>query len=314
MKATTRAPHGFTIVELLVVIGIIGLLLALLLPAVQSAREAARRTQCRNNLKQVGLAAIGFEVAHQTFPPPQVLPRGGGLVGGGGGDYGHLGSVFVLLLPYLEEGSLYDSYRIDESPGSSNNSRYTSGSLPPYLCPTMHLPRQVPHPCGESLGPGSYLASTRVAYGTPGGLDGAFDNPPGPGRRYRMQPRHVTDGLSNTLLIGETSYGLENYRWVEHTSTKCHSLGGLCWGDYKWAEGYWHFAFGHTGWTRGQQSKYHFNNTTAGFDSRQRTTFRSDHPGGVHFVRLDGSVAFVNEAIERESLFAQITRAAEDLD
>lgn len=309
-KATKKA---FTLVELLIVIAVIGALTAILLPAVQSAREASRRTTCANNLKQIGLATQLYVGVKQTLPPPQVLEDGGGLVGGSSGDYGHLGSAFVLLLPFLEEGSRYDAYDIRRSPSSSVNARFTSAPLPAYTCPSMLLPRIVPDPCGESLGPGSYLPSTRVAYGTPGGLNGAFANPPAPGKRYALPLARVTDGTSHTVLIGEINYGLEKYRWAEHGATSCHSKVGLCWGDFAWAQGYWHYAFGHTGWTKGQPSKYHFNNTTSHFDSRQRTTFRSDHPGGVQFVLLDGSVQFLRTEIEQATLFALITRAKEDI-
>jgi prepilin-type N-terminal cleavage/methylation domain-containing protein len=303
---------AFTLVELLSVIAIIGVLAALLLPAVQQAREAARQTQCRNLLKQIGLATQLFEGAHQTLPPPQVLPHGSGLVGGASGDYGHLGSVFVLLLPFLEEGGLYESYDIQQPPTAASNTGFTSKALPAYLCPSMHLPREVPDLCGELLGPGSYLPSTRVAYGTPGGLDGGFTNPPGFGDRYRLTFAQITDGASHTVMFGETSYGLKNYRWAEHGALNCHSKPGACWGDFTWAQGYWHYAFGHTGWTKGQKSKYHFNDTNAPFDTRQRTTFRSDHPDGVHFVQLDSSVRFIETDIDREALFALITRAGGD--
>ncbi|TWT37596.1 hypothetical protein KOR34_25500 [Posidoniimonas corsicana] len=310
-----RLSRGFTLVELLVVIAIIGVLIALLLPAVQSAREAARRIQCTNNLKQIGLATLNFENTHQTLPPPQVLGPGDGLVASSS-FYSHLGSMFVLLLPYLEEGSLFEQYDLSHPPtyrgADADNLSIAETALPAYTCPTMHLPRTMPDPCGESLGPGSYLISSRVRYQPQFALDGAFNAPPREGKRYDLGLEKVLDGSSKTALIGETSFGLENYRWSNHSASGCQSRDGVCWGDYAWAEGYWHHAFGHTGWTPSQPSKYHFNNTTAAWDSRQRTTFRSDHPGGVNFLYIDGSVHLISSDVSQESLFALITRAGEE--
>ncbi|MCA9091767.1 MAG: DUF1559 domain-containing protein, partial [Planctomycetaceae bacterium] len=91
------ARRGFTLIELLVVIAIVGVLVALLLPAVQAAREAARRMSCQNNLKQIGLATQNFEAQQGTLPPPNV----------GSSAYQDFGSTFVALLPYLEQASLY---------------------------------------------------------------------------------------------------------------------------------------------------------------------------------------------------------------
>ncbi|TWT90533.1 hypothetical protein Mal64_09250 [Pseudobythopirellula maris] len=315
---TKNPPKAFTLVELLVVIAIIGILVALLLPAVQSAREAARRCTCRNKLKQIGLATHLFESTRKTLPPPHVLSKGGGLVAAENNEfYGHLGGALVLLLPYLEQGARFDTYDLTEPPEHSgpgaDNLSVTQTALPDYQCPSMHMPRTAPDPCGESLGPGSYLISTRTHYQPQFALNGAFAAPPGAGKRYDLGLEKITDGVSHTLLIGETSYGLANYTWDEHPSSGCNDKSGPCWGDFKWAAGYWINAFGHTGWTKGQDSKYHFNETDAPYDIRQRTTFRSDHPGGVQFVLLDGSVRFIPESIEREALFALITRAEQDL-
>ncbi len=96
---------AFTLVELLVVIAIIGILIALLLPAVQSAREAARRMQCSNNLKQLGLSLLNFESANKRLPPAAVTDTGGRVIFGNSNR-----SAFVFMLPYFEEKSTADLY------------------------------------------------------------------------------------------------------------------------------------------------------------------------------------------------------------
>jgi len=296
--------RGFTLVELLVVIAIIGILVAILIPAVQAAREAARRATCLNNLKQIGLAVHNFSNTHRTLPPPKVLGRGGGLVSAGMMDqYRQLGTTFVLLLPYLEEGSLYATYDIEKDVTDPVNRQVTSRSLPAYTCPTMDLSRAMPvEACGEFLGPGSYLISTRVKYGAFSKLDGPFVNPPvAAGSRYRCDFQRIEDGSSHTLLIGETDFGFDSYIW----DSGCDQDGSPRWGDHAWADGYWFNAWGHTGEGR----TFNFNDNSARWDSAFTATFRSDHPAGVQFVLVDGSAQMLTTGIERSVLFALITRA-----
>lgn len=313
MITFNRRHHGFTLIELLVVIAIIGILVALLLPAVQAARESARRTSCVNNLKQIGLASLNFESTRKTLPPPKVLSRGAGLIAGNDDTYSRFGSTFVILLPYLEQGNLYAKYDLKQSTNSAHNLPITGIASPNYTCPSMALPREVPlTDCGEVLGPGSYLVSSRVEWGVYGNLNGAFASPPTVGKPYQLGLEQVTDGSSHTLLVGETNYGFASYVW----DAGCGSDGSPKWGEAKWAESYWFYAWGHTGrWNMNPDrnvANFTFNNTSIPWDSAFSATYRSDHPGGVQFVQLDGSVQFLRSEIERLTLAALITRAGEE--
>jgi prepilin-type N-terminal cleavage/methylation domain-containing protein len=308
MGSISRGRRAFTLVELLVVIAIIGTLVALLLPAVQAAREASRRTNCVNKLKQIALATLNFESSHRTLPPPKVLGGPGGLISGGSLDtYSQYGSTLVLLLPYLEQGNLYANYDLTKTTSSKENLAITNIAFADYTCPSMYLPREVPmSDCGEKLGPGSYVISTRVDYAKYMQLDGAFTTPPPrKGDVYDLGIERITDGTSNTILIGETNYGFESYIW----DSGCGADGQSKWGEFRWAEAYWAYAWGHTN----ADVRYNFNDPSARWDGGFRATYRSDHPGGVQFALLDGSVQYLQTAIDKETLFALITRADEDI-
>ena len=291
-----RSRSAFSLVELLVAIAIIGVLIALLLPAVQAAREASRRMACQNHLKQIGLAVQNFESANGHLPPPKA----------GLNTYNDLGSTFVLLLPYIEQRQLFAGYDLNKSIDDPQNLPITEKPVDIYLCPSMALPREVPdRSCGEQLGPGSYAISSRTEYAKHGSLDGAFANPPTSGT-YPLDAKHITDGLSNTLLVGEINYGHHSYVWEN-----CDAQNGQTkWGDHTWAHGYWAHGWGH------MSAKYPdlYNNSSyyGGADSNR--AFRSDHPGGVQFVLLDGSVHFLSDGTDPEVRRALVTRAGEEID
>jgi prepilin-type processing-associated H-X9-DG protein len=280
---------------LLVVIAIIGALVALLLPAIQAAREAARRMSCQNNLKQVGLAVQNYTGAQGHLPPPKA----------GDTPFDPLGSTFVLLLPYLEESAAYAQYDLSLHADDPKNLPITGRPLPVYTCPSMVMMREAPMTaCGEVLGPGSYVISTRTIWDRHGDLDGAFANPPVDGP-YNLSMRHIVDGASNTILVGETNYSNSAWKW---TAVDCGAAAGtMKWGEHKWAQGYWILSWGNMA---SDIPQIYNNSTYYGRDARR--SYRSDHPGGVQFVFLDGSVRFVAEGVEPDIRHALVTRDGEE--
>lgn len=181
--------RAFTLIELLVVIAIIALLIALLLPAVQQAREAARRTQCRNNLKQFGLALHNYHDLHRTFPP--------GVVAANGDFSNGLHSGLTLLLPQLERSAVYHNYNFDVAWSDPLNERATSTPIDSFLCPSS--PGGLPQHGGFDRPATDYVFSkgTRAWLCLNGVRTGMFDV------NSSTRTRDVTDGLSNTFAMGE---------------------------------------------------------------------------------------------------------------
>lgn len=225
---------GFTLIELLVVIAIIGMLVALLLPAVQQARESARRSQCQNHLKQIGTAVMNFESTYKAFPPARLYPRMGDAPEFSCG--GKEPSWLVRILPQLEAGNAHDGW--DEYRDyNSHPSDVRSKAFSFYVCPTRRSvsdavtpPTSVPmvYPCGCSRG---FITVEGGATGDYGAVHGDFTGGSsglptdywlgGNGTGILISSRaicessqpvswldrittaNVTDGLSNTLLAGE---------------------------------------------------------------------------------------------------------------
>jgi prepilin-type N-terminal cleavage/methylation domain-containing protein len=183
--------RGVTLIELLVVIAIIGVLVSLLLPAVQAAREAARRTQCANNLKQVGLALHQHHGAHQEFPA--------GVIAEGSDFRDGLHSGFTQLLPYLEKQNLHQAYDFDSSWRSANNLAVAQSRLVQLLCPSSvhEVPQDggfpgAPTDYAFSKGPLAYLCETPAS-------NGVFDI------NSRVRLAEITDGAAHTFALGEAA-------------------------------------------------------------------------------------------------------------
>ena len=221
IRTSPRRASGFTLIELLVVIAIIAVLIALLLPAVQAAREAARRIQCVNNMKQLALACMNYESANGSYPP-NCLPRPANMFT----SYG-IGGVFVRTLPFFEQQALYNAYNNSAYNGSYDPANITLAGvgLSAMWCPsdgTIQTPLSLsgPDPSGSAptlgatvgyiLPPGTWY-QTKTNYMASTGPFGQFDPTANAGIFVNGAPTglarvgvaSVTDGTSNTIMLAE---------------------------------------------------------------------------------------------------------------
>jgi prepilin-type N-terminal cleavage/methylation domain-containing protein len=292
--------QAFTLVELLVVITIIGILVAMLLPAVQSARESARNSQCTNNLKQIGLAVQSYEGDHGSFPPGglHIYPQAS-LPFSNTGNYNGTQYCYtnwaICLLPYMEANNLYAQYNHDVHNSHADNMPVLRTFLPVMLCPS-DAETDTLQPWWN-LAPGSYSG---VDGGSPGPLWGF---PPshasiGPadtvtrGPLHAVLPQvgyfsavmtsHITDGLTNTLLVGEY-----------------HSATGLAWGPH-WGNTYNWANLAMTQQEAGPVFLPDYNACLAGtVFSQCKRAFASMHSGNVvNFVTCAGNVARISPNID----------------
>jgi prepilin-type N-terminal cleavage/methylation domain-containing protein/prepilin-type processing-associated H-X9-DG protein len=280
----THRRQAFTLVELLVVIAVIGLLVALLLPAIQASREAARRSSCLNNLKQIGIATAMHHDALKHLPSAWDLTAGDGL----GGQNRFQESAFLRLLPYLEEADQYVRYNPKVNINHPDNAGVASATIPVYLCPSM-----APYEITSGAAAGSYAPSTgstrpdfyQEAVTAKCLHNGAIIVYLRTGQRLSM--RNITDGTSRTFAFGEFDF-----------------FGGSVADGPRWAGGYIIGTFGAT-WSP-------FNPDVLPDDpaeyAKAAMAFRSDHPGGAHFLMVDGSAQFFEETTAPEVLNALATR------
>jgi prepilin-type N-terminal cleavage/methylation domain-containing protein len=217
LLAAGLKPHGFTLVELLVVIAIIGILVALLLPAIQAAREAARRTQCTSQLREIGLAIQNFHDAKRHFPTGRNSPDQFGV------------SWAYYILPQLEEQALYDAYVAAERVDSDLNAPAMRSPIAVYACPSRRRPAADRDFDNNGAAPLVRAAAVLGDYAGNAGLEedmGMEGNDFADGRinltlagpiysGSKINARQVTDGLSKTLAVGERHIPPEQSDWDE---------------------------------------------------------------------------------------------------
>ncbi len=284
--------RGFTLIELLVVIAIIAVLIALLLPAVQAAREAARRVQCVNNLKQMGLSLHNYHDSVNTFPMSYVAfaPFQNGAT-----DVTPGWAWSTLILAQLEQSNLFNAVNFSLAVESPANSTVARSSLNVYLCPSDPMPGgpfNVTNSSGTALAlvsPTSYAAC--VGNDAADSTTGLNNNGIGNGVLYRnskIRLADITDGTSHTIAVSERAWSINNGTWVgvvnngvirRGPANPCPTTGA---------------AF----YLAATLVQAHCNvlNTIqdpdGGIDD-----FSSRHPGGVNFLFCDGSVRFLKSVL-----------------
>jgi len=341
MTRLRKSRRGFTLIELLVVIAIIGVLIALLLPAVQAAREAARRAQCTNNLKQLGLALHNYESSNGSFPP--------GMFGQALSDVGACKSVnshtvFSMLLPFMESGTIANSINFSlPAYGVTVSSSGASGPWSAWqatafclkvntmLCPSdqwtrqdfREIPTVLANPGTNAYSPSSYAAvagtveclwygywgTTTMRYCEAIEPNGMF------GKNYTYRIADNLDGTSSTLYMGETS----RYTNEPVSTLNFWNRGGFAYGDDIGGVRMQIIAYTvpsinarPTGVTPGYISDpFNWWNLNVYPQSKNEGSFgfRSFHPGGANFLAGDGTVKFVKQTLNPYVFQALGTRA-----
>ncbi|MCH9653475.1 MAG: DUF1559 domain-containing protein [Planctomycetes bacterium] len=296
MKRPLR--KGFTLIELLVVIAIIAILIALLLPAVQQAREAARRSTCKNNLKQIGIALHSYHETHRIFPPMHIESRRTAADDIPTENY--LGWS-TMLLPYMDQAPLYNKINMNEPwrsvTGVVAQPTLVTTVLPAFICPSDPADGLNPNigNWGKSNYPAIYSPARILTSSTVQYITGPFNN------HTAQSIKQFRDGLSNVIMIGErTTEGRGSGAIWIGSSAYVHATAGNI-ADWPYNSALVRNWQGSS--TAPDPSTIYLINGINNSDGlRYAWSLSSSHTGGCHFLLGDGRVRFISENVNAETL------------
>ena len=320
-RRCAASKRGFTLIELLVVIAIIAVLVSLLLPAVQQAREAARRTQCKNNLKQLSLAVLNYESSYGCIPGGSYS----GLTFNPPGQFSENFSCFVRILPYLDQQGLFNAVNFNGTSSDQSNVGICGVEVPTLRCPSDALNDTIAFPATRTSGAGvSPGWSFNQLYPLPAGTwSQAFTSYAGNAGTFtagfvrKMQPivnqkhngvifndstvkiKDVLDGMSNTFLF------------AEHSKDQLFLLDpAFAVSDGSWQSGRYYDTIFSTLYP--MNLGYGNKTSISSFGFYDPQTAGSLHPGGAQFAFCDGSVKFISNSINSWSFAAGNTNSFGD--
>ncbi|MES2788902.1 MAG: DUF1559 domain-containing protein [Planctomycetota bacterium] len=333
-RSSRFSKRGFTLIELLVVIAIIAVLIALLLPAVQQAREAARRSQCNNNLKQLGLALHNY---HDVY---NVLPFGC-RSGVGGGGWGM--SFWISILPYFEQGTLYNQLSMSGDPGfvgAGNNYLPLDGQVPQVgVCPSSPLPTTIPITIGGAdrryfVASYAGIAGVAVAPPAPVGVNvyaeqGDHGIASGGGTMVpngKVNFRDMTDGTSNTAVLGEQSdwgkvaganqdirSGLAHTSWMGCGRPGTPGNGSWAGDNRTWAVTTVRYQIGTKDMTNGAYGNIWSATNGTMTDMGTNKPIQSAHAGGAFVLLGDGHTKFLSASTDYNTVVTPLCLKADGM-